>query len=117
MNERDKTLLRDMLDMSRKAQTFLDNKTLDALDQDEILTFALVRAIELIGEAASKITPETRGSLPQIPWKSVVGMRNKIIHDYKSVDYRIVWKTITDDLPPLVVELEKILPPEESEQL
>jgi len=61
-----------------------------------------VRAIEIVGEAASKITPETRAALPQIEWSQVVGMRNRI-------DYDIVWKAVTTNIPQLVVELEKIL--------
>ncbi len=116
MNERDETLLRDMLDMSRKAQAFLGGRGQEIVDQDEMLAFALVRAIEVLGEAASRITPETRVALPQIPWKVIVGMRNKIIHDYRTIDTRIVWKTVVEDLPPLIAELEKILPPEEPEQ-
>jgi uncharacterized protein with HEPN domain len=110
MNERDETLLRDMLDMARKAQTFLGGRDQKAVEQDEMLAFALVRAIEVLGEAASKITPETRVQLPQIPWKIIVGMRNKIIHDYRTIDTAIVWKTVVEDLPPLIAELIKILP-------
>jgi uncharacterized protein with HEPN domain len=116
MNERDETLLRDMLDMARKAQIFLGGRDQQVVEQDEMLAFALVRAIEVLGEAASKITAETRAGQPQIPWKVIVGMRNKIIHDYRTIDTRIVWKTVVEDLPPLIAELEKILPPEEPEQ-
>ncbi len=116
MNERDETLLRDMLDMARKAQVFLGGRGQAIVDQDEMLAFALVRAIEVLGEAASKITVETRAGLPQIPWKVIVGMCNKIIHDYRTIDTRIVWKTVVEDLPPLITALEQILPPEEPEQ-
>ncbi len=112
MNERDETLLRDMLDMARKAQVFLHDRSQEAVDQDEMLAFALVRAIEVLGEAASRISVETRAGLVQIPWKVIVGMRNKIIHDYRTIDTRIVWKTVVEDLPPLIAELEKVIPPE-----
>ena len=115
MNERDETLLRDMLDMALKAQEFLGQQGQEAVKRNEMLAFALVRAIEVIGEAASCITPETRSSLPQIPWKVIVGMRNKVIHNYRAIDTRIVWQTVVEDLPPLIAELKKQLSPKESD--
>src|SRR5579864_6429536 len=107
MSERDETLLRDMLDMALKAQEFLGQQDQKAVEQNEMLAFALVRAIEVIGEAASRISPETRSGLPQIPWKIIVGMRNKVIHNYRAIDTRIVWQTVVEDLPQLIAELKK----------
>jgi uncharacterized protein with HEPN domain len=109
MNERDEVRLRDMLDAASKAEKFIVGKSRESLDIDDLLAFGLVRAIEIIGEAASRVTPETRQTSPQIPWKDIVGMRNKVIHNYNDVDYNLVWDTVTLDLPPLIVELEKIL--------
>ncbi len=86
MNERDETLLRDMLDMAQKTQVFLGGRGQEIVDRDEMLAFALVRAIEVLGEAASRFSAETRAGLVQIPWKVIVGMRNKIIHDYRTID-------------------------------
>ncbi|MCC7450737.1 MAG: DUF86 domain-containing protein [Anaerolineae bacterium] len=109
MNDRDKVRLRDMLDAAHDGAAFATGRTRHMLDTDRMFAFALVRAIEIIGEAASRLSPETRQGLPQIQWQAVIGMRNKIIHDYVSVDYNIVWDVATNDLPNLIGELEKIL--------
>jgi uncharacterized protein with HEPN domain len=115
MNERDETRLRDMLDSTRKARTFVDGELRERLDTDEIFAFALVRVVEIIGEAASKISEETRRQYPQIRWTEIIGMRNKLIHDYLNVDNQIVRDVIAGDLPPLIKALEAILPPETNE--
>jgi uncharacterized protein with HEPN domain len=110
MKERDKARLKDMLDAAHKAQKFVENKTQAMLEEnDEQLGFAVVRAIEIIGEAASKITIETRNAGTQIEWQNIIGMRNKVVHDYLSVDYAVVWQVVTVNLPKLIVELEKLL--------
>jgi uncharacterized protein with HEPN domain len=109
MDPHDRTRLNDMLDAARKAREFAVGKTREAIHDDDMLYFALVRAIEIVGEAASRITPETRAALPDIPWRGIVGMRNKVIHDYLAVDRDIVWDTATGDLPPLIDKLEEIL--------
>jgi uncharacterized protein with HEPN domain len=113
MNEKDETRLRDMLDAAHRARKFVEGKTRAALEEDELLLgFAVVRALEIVGEAASKITPTTRAVLPQIKWPDMIGMRNRIVHDYLNVDYDIVWKVVVEDLSDLIAELEKIIPPE-----
>ena len=68
-----------------------------------------MKAIEIVGEAASKISEECREDFPQIPWTNIIGMRNRLIHAYFDLNLDILWKTITEDLPPLIAELEKIL--------
>ncbi len=77
-----------------------------------MLGFAVVRAIEIVGEAAVNISEEGRRELPNIPWKSITGMRNRIVHAYFDIDYEIVWETVTLRLPELIAELEKIIPPD-----
>jgi uncharacterized protein with HEPN domain len=110
MNARDKVLLRDMLDTAMQAQTFIDGKTRADLEANNMLIgFALVRAIEVIGEAASKISPETREKQNIIPWKNIVGMRNRLIHDYSHVNYDIVWDVVTLQISELIPELRRIL--------
>ncbi len=79
------------------------------LDGDRMLLFALVRAVEVIGEAASKVTPETRSGMPAMPWAAITGMRNRLIHAYHDVDRDILWKTVTDELPQLIAALEAII--------
>lgn len=74
------------------------------------LALALTHLIEIVGEAASQVPREVQSQYPQIPWAKVVGTRNRLIHGYGFVDYKILWDTIVQDLPPLILELEQILP-------
>lgn len=80
------------------------------LDSDRMLNLALVRLLEILGEAANRIPPEERAAHPQIPWPQLVGLRNRLIHEYDNVDFDILWQILTKDLPPLVQELERLLP-------
>ena len=93
--------IRDMLDSLDKAQRFIAGLDYPAFQLDEKTAFAVVRALEIIGEA-SKMVPELlRKRFPDIPWKSLAGMRDKLIHGYFGVDLDVVWKTVTEDLPVL----------------
>ncbi len=113
MNERDEARLRDMLDTARQARAFIAGKTRPDLEANHALVgFAVVRALEIIGEAASKISDETRLALSDIPWKNMIGMRNRVVHDYNRVDYDIVWDVVSKQLPELISQLEVGLPPE-----
>lgn len=109
MRNDDNIRLRHMLDAAREGLSFARNETRDSLDEDRKLEFSLVKAIEIVGEAAANVTKECREDLPQIPWPNIIGMRNRLIHAYFDINLDILWKTITDDLPPLIAELEKIL--------
>ena len=68
-----------------------------------------VKSIEIVGEAASKVSKERREGLPQIPWANIINMRNRLIHAYSDIDLDVLWKTVIEDLPPLIAELEKII--------
>ncbi|MCC7206747.1 MAG: DUF86 domain-containing protein [Anaerolineae bacterium] len=109
MNEQDRNWLQDMLDVSRRALRHVSGRTRPMLDTDELFADGLIRTVQLIGEAANRISPETRQALPQIPWRLIIGMRNRIVHDYGNVNFDIVWKTATVQIPQLIVELEAIL--------
>ena len=98
----------DMLTMARKARVFCEGKTLADLHRDELLAYGVSRCLEIIGEAASKISQSTRSKFPSLPWQEIIGMRNRIVHDYTKIAYDIVWETVQNDLPPLIAELEKI---------
>jgi uncharacterized protein with HEPN domain len=74
-----------------------------------MLLLSLVKCVEILGEAASKVTEATRESLPEIPWRDIISMRNRLIHGYFDIDTTIVWKTVTMELPPLEHALEKAL--------
>jgi uncharacterized protein with HEPN domain len=99
-----------MLDYAREAVEMAKGKTAKDLDEDRKLALALTHLVELIGEAASQVPREVREKYPNVPWPKVVGMRNRLNHGYDFVDYAILLDTITDDLPLLITELEKIIP-------
>ncbi len=104
--------LRHMLDAAREASEMARGKTRADLDRERQLNLALVRLLEIVGEAANRISPQERAKHPNIPWPQIVGLRNRLIHGYDNVDFDILWQIVTQDLPPLIAELEKILPPE-----
>ena len=101
--------LHDMLDYAVKAARFCVNKSQHDWEQDEVLQLAVVRALELVGEAASRVPQDVRNQHLNIPWQDIVGTRNRLIHSYDRVDLRIVWDTIQDDLPPLIAVLHELL--------
>lgn len=98
-----------MLDAAREAVTLTAEKSRSDLDAERLLQLGLTRLLEVIGEAASRIRPETRQRFPGIPWPLVTGIRNRLIHGYDTVDLDIVWKTVKDSLPPFIFALEKAL--------
>jgi uncharacterized protein with HEPN domain len=110
MQRDDAIRLRHMLDAAKEARSFIENKSRSSLDSDRQLELALVKCIEIIGEAANKITNECCKELPQIPWANIIGMRNRLIHAYFDINRDILWTTANEDLPALIAELEKIVP-------
>jgi uncharacterized protein with HEPN domain len=106
----DATRLRHMRDAAIEAVGFICNRTRTNLDGDRMLTLALVKDIEIIGEAAGKISTDCRTKYPEIPWVQMIGMRNRLTHAYFEIDLDIIWEVVVHDLPPLVTELEKIIP-------
>ena len=105
----DEVLLRDMLDHARRAVAAVSGKERTALDSDLILAAALERFIEVIGEAASKVSPTTQASATKIPWREIVGMRNRLVHGYASVDHNIIWDVVAGDLTSVIGALEQLL--------
>ena len=109
MNESDIIRLRHMMDAAREALSFVAGRNSEDLGRDRMLVLALVKEIEIIGEAASRISDESRKALPRIPWPKIIAMRNRLIHAYADVDLSIVWDTLTGALPELLRELETAL--------
>jgi uncharacterized protein with HEPN domain len=101
--------LRHMLDAAREAAQMAQGKTRADLDTDRPLNLSLVRLLEIVGEAASRVPVVERSIYSSIPWIQIVGLRNRLIHGYDNVDFDILWKSSPKDLPPLVAELEEIL--------
>ena len=104
----DLVLIHDMLDAAKEAVSFVRGKTRDDLNQDRKLVLSLVHLVEIIGEAAGKIGKKFQDSHPEIPWRVMVGMRNRLVHAYFDIDLDRVWDTANDDLPPLIEKLSKI---------
>jgi len=110
MSRRDATTsLQQMLDHSREAVQFMRGKSPEDLRNSRLLNLALVRLLEIIGEAAGRISNEDRLRHAVIPWPAIVGLRNRLIHGYDSVDFNIVWHIVHDDLPDLIVSLEEAI--------
>lgn len=105
----DEARLRHMRDAAKDALSFVENKTRSTLDTERMLTLSLVKCVEIIGEAASRITKQRQAEHPQIPWSKIVGMRNRLIHAYFDIELDIVWDTVTQALPPLLDQLETII--------
>jgi uncharacterized protein with HEPN domain len=99
-----------MLDAAREAVSFVAGRTRNDLDADRQLVLAVVKDIEIVGEAANTVTEATRADLPAIPWHEIVAMRNRLVHAYFSINLDIVWQTVQHDLPSLIAELERIAP-------
>jgi len=97
-----------MLDAAHEAINFAQGKTRLDLDSDRKLVLALVKDIEIIGEAAFQISLSTRSQLLDIPWDDIIGMRHRLVHAYFDINLNILWQTVQDDLPPLIIELEHI---------
>jgi uncharacterized protein with HEPN domain len=111
MTRRDPLIrLRHMLDHAREARDMAQGRTRADLDSDRMLNLALVRLLEIVGEAAARVSDEERARYPAIPWPEIVGPRNRLIHGYDTVDLDILWQIVQTDLPPLIAALEGILP-------
>lgn len=109
MRREDAVRIRHMIDAAKTSLLFVEGRQRGCLDEDRMLLFALVRAIEIVGEAASRITLETRSAAPAVPWTAIIGMRNRLVHAYFDIDRDILWKTVTEEIPPLVVLLAATL--------
>jgi uncharacterized protein with HEPN domain len=105
----DRIRVQHMIDAGEAIAQFVAGRTRADLDGDQMLLFAVVRALEILGEAASKVTAESRNAAPLVPWPAIVGMRNRIIHAYFDIDYDIVWQAATVEVPVLVRGLRTLV--------
>ena len=112
---RDDAYLLDILIAARKALKFLEGMTWEEFEQSELHQNAVVHLLEITGEAARLISQETRDAHPDIPWEQMIGMRNRLIHEYFRVDLVTVWDTVRNDLPRLIVLIDPLVPPEDED--
>jgi len=105
----DRVSLTDMFSHSREAAELLGDLSLEDLGQDRVLQLALTRLVEIVGEAANRVSPEARQRNPGIPWSQIIGMRNRLVHGYDVVDLDLLRRTVKEDLPPLIASLQEIL--------
>lgn len=101
--------MQHMLDAAEAAMRFVEGRDRADLDREQVLLFALVRAIEIIGEAATKVSPSTRTALPAIPWSLIVAMRHRLVHAYFDINRDVLWTTVTEELPTLTRDLRLAL--------
>ena len=107
--DRDRMRLLDMRDAAEKARRIATGRTRADLDSDDMLDLALVKAIEIIGEAANHVSEDTRALAPDIDWGKIIGMRNRLIHDYTNINLDVLWEVITYQLPPLITALNRLI--------
>jgi uncharacterized protein with HEPN domain len=110
MSQRDVELrLRHMLDAAREARQLTADRARAEFDDDRTLKLAIVRLLEVLGEAAARVPEDFRSRHPRLPWAEIVGLRNRLIHGYYEVDYDVVWQILQEDLPPLVERLSGLV--------
>lgn len=98
-----------MLDYAREAADMAQGRVRADLDADRMFNLALVRLVEVVGEAASRVEGDFRALHPQVPWRDIVATRNRLIHEYYQVDLNRIWRIVQDDIPPLIAQLESII--------
>ena len=110
LREEDAVYLGHMLDMTRRAIDALKGKNRKDYDSDDVLRMGLAHFVQVIGEAARQVSPEVQDDHSEIPWRQIVGMRHRIVHDYMRLDEDVLWKVVSEDLPVMLVHLEKAAP-------
>lgn len=111
VRDRDRLHLQDMLNYSREASDIVRNISRKELDSNRMLNLALVRLLEIIGEAANRVSSGKRLKHPNILWGEIISLRNRLIHGYDQVDFDILWQIVNSDIPALIAALEPIFSP------
>lgn len=109
MTPSDLVRVHHMIDTARIIARFVDGRERADLDSDTAFSFAIVRAIEVFGEAASRISSATRSQTPELPWQAIIGMRNRLIHAYFDIDHDTVWTAATQEIPELLLILLSLI--------
>lgn len=112
MRRDDSCLLLDMLIAARDAVSFAENQTYSGFVKDRRTHPAIFKSVEIVGEAASRVSTEFQEAHPAVPWRKITGLRNRLVHGYFDVNMSTVWDTVRNDLPALIGQLEALVPPE-----
>lgn len=107
---RDNAYLIDMLQAARKAAAFAADLTYFQFQHSDLHQNAILRVLEIIGEAASRITTDTHGAYPEIPWQQIIGLRNRVVHGYFDIDLNLIWQIVHQDIPALIDQLQDLPP-------
>lgn len=110
---RDLSLVLDIVIAARDARSFIDGLDEPMFLASRLHQNAVMRSLEVIGEAANTLTPECRAALPDIPWREITGLRHRLIHGYRKVQLDRIWYIVQNDLAPLIAALEPLIPPDE----
>ena len=109
MKPADRVRLRHAVDALVSTTHFTEGRQREDLDKDEMLTFALVYAVQIVGEAVSKLSIEFSDQHPEIPWATIIGMRHRLVHAYSDIDYDILWTTVTEAAPEPLAPIKPLL--------
>jgi len=109
MNREFLDFIEDILDAMEKAELLLGEVSYEKFEEDFRINFAVIRALEIIGEASKRLPDDLRERYPDVPWRGMTGMRDRIIHGYDNVDFQIVWDVVKKDIPVIKPRIQKIL--------
>ncbi len=109
MEKDDSVYLRHIFDALSRIQEYTKGMVFDKFSSASVYHDAVIRQIQIVGEASKRLSPEFKSGHPQVPWKDISGMRDKLVHDYMGVDLKAVWKTVQEDVPELKKEISRIL--------
>jgi len=107
---KDDVSLQQMLDHIEEAVALTRHRRRSELESDRIFFLAILKLVEIVGEAATRVSDPTRAAHSKIPWHEIISARNRLIHGYDAVDYNILWEIVTADFPPLATQIRNLLP-------
>jgi uncharacterized protein with HEPN domain len=105
----DRAFLLHIRDSLREVREFVEGTNYEGFLEDRMMQNAVMRSFEVVGEAARRVSPEFREAHPDVPWRLMGDFRNKLIHDYFALDIEVIWKTVTEDAPMLLAEIEGLV--------